>query len=51
MFAFAAAAALSAISLWTTPLAAQPADGNNAANGRVGTGAGYATMNGSLIQA
>jgi outer membrane protein len=51
MFAFAAVAALSVMSLSVVPLAAQPAEGSSTANGRVGTGAGYATMNGSLIQA
>ena len=51
MFALAAAAALSVMSFSVVPLAAQPADGNSSGNGRVGTGAGYATMNGSLIQA
>src|SRR3977135_3364508 len=51
MFAFAAVAALSVMSLSVVPLAAQPAEGSSTANGRVGPGAGYATMNGSLIQA
>jgi outer membrane protein len=51
MFAFAAAAALSVMSLSALPLAAEPGDPNGSGSGRVGTGAGYATMNGSLIQA